>query len=224
MFLGVKFLCDLQGKLSGRSKNHSLDFTVSQSLVLSQEFHQGKREAKSLSRAGQVSNDQVLAFPDVIKGLILDREQLGNASGNEDLSWFLSDLGEVIEVPHSPLGNISSWNDMLLLLHAHASCNNMINFRWWPRSWVPRWAIRGTSLPSVPRGCSRPGFTILAISRSISLASSMSYSFVELQIWWTTTSVRRGWPSRGRWASSIVTFAGGVVLRTSSWCFSHSIM
>jgi len=86
MFLGVKFLCDLKGKLSGRSKNHSLDFTVSQSLVLSQEFHERKRETKSLSRAGQVSNDQVLAFPDVIKGLILDREQLGNASDNEDFS------------------------------------------------------------------------------------------------------------------------------------------
>lgn len=86
MFLEIKFLCDLQGKLSGRRKNHSLDFPVSQSLVLSQEFHQGKRETKSLSRAGQVSNDQVLAFPNVIKGLKLDREQLGDASSDQNLS------------------------------------------------------------------------------------------------------------------------------------------
>ena len=128
MFLEIKFLCDLKGKLSGRSKYHSLDFSVSQSLVLSQEFHQGKRETKSLSRAGQVSDDQVLAFPNVIKGLILDREQLGDASGYQDLSGFLSDFGEVIEVPHSPLGNISNWNGKLLLLHAHTSCNNMIHF------------------------------------------------------------------------------------------------
>lgn len=86
MFLEIKFLCDLQGKLSGRSKNHSLDFPVSQSLVLSQEFHQWKRETKSLSRAGQVSYYQVLAFPNVVKGLKLDREQLGDASSDQNLS------------------------------------------------------------------------------------------------------------------------------------------
>lgn len=86
MFLRIKFFCNLKGKLSGRSKNHCLDFTVSQSLVLSQEFHQWKRETESLSRAGQVSNDQVLAFPNVIKGFILDREQLGDASGYQDIS------------------------------------------------------------------------------------------------------------------------------------------
>lgn len=128
MFLKIEFLCDLQGKLSGRRKNHSLDFPVSQSLVLSQEFHQRKRETKSLSRAGQVSNDQVLAFPNVVKGLKLDREQLGDASSDQNLSRFLSDFGEVIEVPHSPLGSISNWNGKLMLLHAHTSCNNMIHF------------------------------------------------------------------------------------------------
>jgi hypothetical protein len=74
MFLSIEFFGNLEGKLSGGGEDHGLNSAAAQCLVLSQILNERQREPESLTGASEVSNDQILTLPDMVKGLILDWE------------------------------------------------------------------------------------------------------------------------------------------------------
>lgn len=156
----------------------------------------------------------------MIKWLILDWEQTIDASCSQKLSWSLSDFWEIVKITFRSLGGFNQ--RILLLLHTHASCHDMIVLRWGSRSgnrarragrwWAPVLSVLGRS--------SRPRLTILPVAA----ASLSTITYIILIHFLLSTSIR-WWRSTGwRGTSSIVTLARGVILRTSSGCFAHCVL
>lgn len=94
----VELLRDLKSKLTSRRKYHALDLATAKCLALAEEFDGGKGEAKGLAGASQVSDDQILALPNVTERTNLHWEEIVNSSRLKALTSLLGDLGEIFKI------------------------------------------------------------------------------------------------------------------------------
>lgn len=84
----------LNGQLSCRAHEDSLDLALSELFVLSELLGEGQAESKSFSRSSEVSCNDVFSIEDRVETVHLDREKVLVAPIHQILSALLVDVRE----------------------------------------------------------------------------------------------------------------------------------
>lgn len=84
----------LDGQLTGGGQHDGLGLAAANVVVLTQVLNSGKREGQRLTRAGQVTGDDVLTVVNGVEAVLLYREQVHDAHALELLDGLVHDLGE----------------------------------------------------------------------------------------------------------------------------------
>lgn len=101
----LELATDLQGELSGGSQDDSLDASVTELLVLSKIFNDGKTESEGLAGTGEVTSNNVVSLVDGIEAVLLDGEQVDDLLLLERHDSLLRELGERRELTISGRSN-----------------------------------------------------------------------------------------------------------------------
>jgi len=170
-------LCNLNGQFSCRSQDHDLRSTLTELLFRSKLFDHGQAKAECLTRASQVSNNQVFSTINSLECIGLNREEIGDTSSLESIDGSLTYLREVsvVALIHLSLLLWVHHNRILLssdLLYLRLRCPLALGFRTVGVMLahcaivvITRigWLLGGTTAAVVPRSGSRAS-RVVAVS------------------------------------------------------------